>query len=132
MSAGLQSLDGWKTSGSRLFLIDKSEPFHINPDSGYKEPARCIHEKCESSVEAVVENFGEWKNVEIVKERIPEKLVNVGIEKEAFLHIDLSHRTAECEAPRYFWPKIVSGGIVLLDDYGTNTKQNNGDEFRAR
>ena len=124
MSAGLQSLDGWQTSGRRLFLFDTFEPFHIDPDTGYNDPARGIHEKYASSVEAVVENFGEWKNVEIVKGRIPEKLPSAGIEKVAFLHIDLNHSTAECEALRYFWPMIVSGGVVLLDDYGSNTTQN--------
>jgi len=124
MSAGLQSLDGWDTSGRRLFLFDTFVPFRLNPDTGDNDPARGMHEKYAPSVEAVVENFGEWKNVNIVKGRIPEKLPSAGIEKVAFLHIDLNHSSAECDALRYFWPKIVNGGIVLLDDYATDTTQN--------
>jgi len=124
MSAGLQSLDGWNTSGKRLFLFDTFEPLRINPDTGDNDPARGLHDKYASSMEAVVENFGEWKNVNIVKERIPKKLPSAGIGKVAFIHSDLNHSTAERDALRYFWPKIVNGGVVLFDDDATSTTQN--------
>lgn len=137
MSAGLKSLDGWDASGKRIHLFDTFEPFRLNPESGDNDSARGIHEKYAPSVEAIVENFSEWKNVNIVKGRIPETLTNAGIGKVAFLHIDLNHSIAECDALRFFWPKIVAGGIVLLDDYGTNTAQNDAmnslaDEFGVR
>lgn len=124
MSAGLESLNGWNASGKRIFLFDTFEPFGINQETGDNDPARGVHQWYTPSVNAVVENFSEWKNVNIVKGKIPETLTNAGIEKVAFLHIDLNHSIAECEALRFFWPKIADGGIVLLDDYGTNTTQN--------
>lgn len=124
MSAGLKSLDGWNASDKRTFLFDTFEPFRLNPETGDNDSTRGIHDKYAPSVEAIVENFSEWKNVNIIKGRIPETLASIDIEKVAFLHIDLNHSIAECGALRFFWPKIVAGGIVLLDDYGTDATQN--------
>lgn len=124
MSAGLESLDGWNASDKRIYLFDTFEPFRLNPETGDNDSTRGIHDKYAPSVEAIVENFSEWKNVNIIKGRIPETLASTNIEKVAFLHIDLNHSIAECEALRYFWPKLVAGGIVLLDDYGTDATQN--------
>lgn len=124
MSAGLESLTTWNTVEKRLFLFDTFQPFGINPETGDNDSSRGIREKYADSVETVVENFSQWKNVEIVQGRIPESLPSADIEKVAFLHIDLNHNVAECEALRFFWPKIVSGGIVLLDDYGHSPTQN--------
>lgn len=124
MSAGLKSLDGWNASGKRILLFDTFEPFRINPETGDNDSARGIHQWYAPSVNVVVENFSEWKNVNIIKGKIPDTLVSIGIEKVAFLHIDLNHSVAECEALLFLWPKIVSGGIVLLDDYGQDRMQN--------
>lgn len=124
MSAGLASLGEWNSSDRRIFLFDTFEPFRIDPETGENDSARGVHEKYASSLDAVIENFAEWKNVNIVKGRIPETLSDSVIAKVAFLHIDLNHSIAECDSLRFFWPKIVDGGIVLLDDYGTDATQN--------
>ena len=46
------------------------------------------------------------------------------VEKVAFLHIDLNNAAAEAGALRYFWPKVVQGGIIVLDDYAQVLSQN--------
>jgi len=124
MSATLRSLVGWNHSDKHLLLFDTFEPFGSNPETGDNDPARGKHEQYESSAEAVIENLEEWKNVNIVKGRIPETLSSVDIGKVAFLHMDMNHSIAECDALRFFWSKIVDGGIVLLDDHGPTNTQN--------
>lgn len=65
----------------------------------------------------VVKNFSEWKNVEIIKGTIPATLEHVTSESIAFLHIDLNCVTPEIAALEFFWPKMTSGGMIILDDY---------------
>jgi O-methyltransferase len=39
----------------------------------------------------------------------------------SFVHLDLNDGAVEVQCLERVWPKIVSGGIVLLDDYGWKT-----------
>ncbi|MBF0618885.1 MAG: class I SAM-dependent methyltransferase [Candidatus Omnitrophica bacterium] len=66
----------------------------------------------------VVDSFKDFPNVEIVRGAIPETLTRVDIKKVAFLSIDMNCVLPEMEALKFFWPKMVPGGIVVLDDYG--------------
>ena len=56
-------------------------------------------------------------NVTVVKGMIPETLASVDIDKVAFLSIDMNCMVPEIEAINYFWPKLVPGAVVILDDY---------------
>ena len=46
-------------------------------------------------------------------------LETLDIERIRFVHVDLNAAAPEVEGLRYLWHKIVYGGIVLLDDYGS-------------
>lgn len=67
--------------------------------------------------ELVKRNFIEFTNVELVKGIIPESLAQVDIKKVAFLSIDLNVAAPEEAALRHFWPRMVPGAVVVLDDY---------------
>lgn len=67
--------------------------------------------------EAVTDTFANYSNVHIVAGVIPESLRTVEIHAVSFLSIDMNNASAEVAALRYFWDKIVLGGVVLLDDY---------------
>ncbi len=66
----------------------------------------------------IVESFKDFPNVEIVRGAIPETLDRVDIKKVAYLSIDMNCVRPEMDALKFFWPKMVAGGIVILDDYG--------------
>jgi hypothetical protein len=55
--------------------------------------------------------------VELVKGRIPESQSGVKCEKVAYLSIDMNNATPEIAAAEYFWPKMSSGAMMILDDY---------------
>ena len=68
-------------------------------------------------VEAVRRNFEEWERVHIIEGAVPDTLHSAEIDQVAFLHLDMNCCAPEIAALEHFWPRLVPGGIVLLDDY---------------
>lgn len=66
----------------------------------------------------IVEIFKGYPNVVIIKGSVPKILSKVNIQKVAYLHIDMNCVLPEVEAIKFFWSKLETGGIVILDDYG--------------
>jgi hypothetical protein len=62
-------------------------------------------------------NYEEWPNAEIVQGAVPDVLEQLKVDQVAFLHLDMNCAAPERAAFEYFWEKLSSGGIVLLDDY---------------
>ena len=58
------------------------------------------------------------KTVRLVRGGIPDTLRLVDSNQIAFISIDMNCAAPEIAAAEYFWPRLVSGGIILLDDYG--------------
>ena len=67
----------------------------------------------------VKNTFAKFSNAVIVKGAVPEVLEKLPkIENVAYLHIDMNCMIPEIAAAEYFWPKMSSGAIMILDDYG--------------
>ena len=56
--------------------------------------------------------------VEIICGAVPETLSRVRSSRIAFLSVDMNAVWPEVAALEFFWDKLVSGGIIVLDDYG--------------
>jgi O-methyltransferase len=67
--------------------------------------------------EQVKETFKDF-NVEIIKGAVPDTLPLVKSDKICFLSMDMNCVQPEVDALNYFWDKMVSGGMIVLDDYG--------------
>ena len=76
--------------------------------------------KYEDCYEFVCETFKDFNNAVIVRGTIPDTLPEVKSSKVAFLSIDLNCAAPEIAAAEYFWEKLASGAVMLLDDYGWN------------
>jgi hypothetical protein len=124
MSAALHSLENWNESNKNLYLCDTFEPFGIDPETGRNDKSFGVRDTYAKSLSDVEANFLEWKRIKFVVGYVPDSLQSVVIEKVAFLHIDLNNAAAEVGALRYFWPKVVRGGIIILDDYAQVLIQN--------
>ena len=74
--------------------------------------------KYEDCYEFVKKSFKDKPNVIIVRGVVPDSLHTVEINKVAYLSIDMNCVQPEVKALEYFWPKLSSGAIVILDDYG--------------
>ena len=124
MSAALHSLENWNTSNKNLYLCDTFQPFGIDPETGRNDKKFGVRDTYAKSLSDVEVNFSEWKRINFVVGFVPDSLQSIVIEKVAFLHIDLNNAAAEVGALRFFWPKVVKGGIIVLDDYGQVLEQN--------
>lgn len=69
------------------------------------------------SYEFVKESFQRFPNVVIVKGSIPTTLSQADGIKVAYLSIDMNSVSPEIQAMEFFWPKLIFGGMVILDDY---------------
>jgi hypothetical protein len=80
-----------------------------------------------------VQNTFKDFNVKIIKGVVPETLNKVNSNKICYLSIDMNCVAPEIAALEYFWDKLVSGGIIILDDYGyanaSNDQKNAHDAF---
>ena len=62
-----------------------------------------------------------WKDhdcIEVVKGVVPDVLNELDLGKLAFVSLDLNSALPEKAALEFIWPKLVPGGIIVLDDYG--------------
>lgn len=104
------------------------------PEQVTKEDVAARRNYYADCYEFVKESFHDYSNVVIVKGIVPDSLDTVDIEKVAYLSIDMNCTLPEIAALRYFWPKMVRGGMVILDDYGFSgheAQKNGADEFAA-
>lgn len=68
--------------------------------------------------EAAVRRFADYRNIHVVRGRIPEVLAERAPGKVAFLHLDLNSAAAEAAALEFFADRFSPGAFVVLDDYG--------------
>jgi O-methyltransferase len=66
----------------------------------------------------VRETFKEFANVRIVRGKVPEVLPRVSAERICYLSLDMNCAEPEIAAAEYFWPRLASGAVMVLDDYG--------------
>ncbi len=74
-----------------------------------------------------------YPNVEIIKGFSPFDKLDPG-KKYAFVHIDVDLYQSVWEGLDFFYPRMVEGGIIILDDYGfesTEGAKKATDEFCA-
>ncbi len=62
-------------------------------------------------------HFKRYPSAKLIKGAIPQTLSLVNSTKVAYLSIDMNCAEPEVAALEYFWPRLVTGGVVLLDDY---------------
>ncbi len=72
----------------------------------------------EDCYEVTRKNFAAFPRAVLVRGLVPDTLPTVPIERVAYLHLDMNIAYPEVKAIEFFWPKLVKGAMVVLDDYG--------------
>lgn len=80
-----------------------------------------------NAVASVQQTFADFPNVKLIKGSVPQSLSSVPATKVAYLSIDMNNATPEIAAAEFFWPKMVSGGIIVLDDYAYSDSTGNSE-----
>ena len=109
---------GFAKQDKKFYLMDTYEGLvdrYITNEERIRGVAGGGYEPC---YEQVLRTFSPYKNVQLVKGPIPDTLPEVMSSKIAFLSIDMNCVMPEIAAAEYFWPRMVSGGVIVLDDYG--------------
>lgn len=68
--------------------------------------------------EQVKATFSPYPNIKIIRGLVPDSLPECKSSEICFLSIDMNVVKPEIDAVNYFWPKMVKGGVIILDDYG--------------
>ncbi len=119
----------------RFYLLDT---FAGIPERSISEEERQRGRRAgifEESFEDVKQTFRDFPNVVIVRGTIPDTLSQVHVKKVCYLSLDMNAAAPEIAAAEYFWPKMSSGAVVVLDDYGFTyheVQRRMFDEFAAR
>ena len=91
--------------------------------------------KYHDSWSEVVALFKERPNVRLVKGRVPDTLAEVRSDRFCFVSIDMNVAAPEIAAAEFFWPRLVPGGMIVIDDYGFSgheAQQQAFDDFARR
>lgn len=78
-----------------------------------------------------VATFADKPQVKVIRGTVPDTLTQVTEDKIAYLSLDMNCAMPEIAAMEYFWPKMVSGCITVLDDYGWEGHENQRAQFDA-
>jgi hypothetical protein len=117
LSSAIMQYLNWNHLNRNFYLFDTFRGLvdaQVNPEeraigrltSRYSE---CYEEACR--------NFSEFHNVYLIRGTVPDTLSSVSIDQVAYLSIDMNCAMPEVAAVRFFWPKLIQGGVVLFDDY---------------
>jgi O-methyltransferase len=93
----------------RFYLLDTYEGWSAVADDNKND-----YQECYASV---LDTFGPFPNVKVIRGRVPDTLPKVDSEHICYLSIDMNNHIPEIAALRFFWPKLVPGAVVILDDY---------------
>ena len=123
-SAIMEHLD-WDTRGRTFYLLDTFAGIDPRFVSNQERASGALERNSVelasgfyvSGAQSVLANFSQWKNIRIIVGSIPETLPQVDSERIAYLHIDMNCAPPEVAAAEHFWPRLLPGALVLLDDY---------------
>ena len=107
------------------YLVDKWDGY-IDDKGAQSEGAVKTHPSYCNDFDAVRERFKKFGNVKFIYGFAPECLESLKSEKIAFLQTDAGNAEAEAKSIELLWPRIISGGIVVVDNYSSAGGGNRG------
>ncbi len=118
MASAIMTYLNWDSLGKTFYLMDT----FCGVDERYGSKSACQMSKSWLKEGFYIntvpyKNFGDWENLKFVVGAIPETLHHVNT-PVAYLHLDMNCAPPEVAALDYFWPFMVPGAFVLLDDFG--------------
>lgn len=121
----LENEYNYKSNSNKLFLIDSFEGL-----SDIHEKDKVIneeifqHEKGHFKVEFkdIKKLFHNYQNVHLIKGWIPKVFETLNENyRYKFVHIDVDLYEPTLNTLNYVFDKVISGGVIITDDYGSTT-----------
>jgi O-methyltransferase len=93
----------------RFFLLDT-----YKGSVDVAEPNQNDYQEC---YEDVLKTFAPFPNARVIRGLVPSTLGSIDSESICYLSIDMNNPEPEVSALHFLWQRLVSGAVVLLDDY---------------
>jgi len=138
LSSSIMEFINWNYLNKQFFLFDTFnglDPKYTTEQEKQTEEYQKHISYYSECFEQTKKNFKEFKNIHLIKGSVPETLKDVQINTICYLSLDMNCAIPEIAAAEYFWPKMVSGAMVLLDDYayaGYEEQKREFDKFAYR
>jgi O-methyltransferase len=110
----------WKESyaGRKFYLLDTFAGIPTETlDTQDLIAANRLNQNYSDVFDIVRTHFSRYPNVFLVRGTVPDTLPQVPSHAIAYLSLDMNIANAEIAAGEYFWPSLVPGALMLLDDY---------------
>ncbi len=118
LSRAVMHYVGFASLGKRFWLLDTYEGLVEHLISEEERQLGILPGGYAPCYDEVVQTFAALSGVEIVKGIVPDTLDRVTSDAICYLSLDMNNMAPEIAAAEHFWDKLVSGGIIVLDDYG--------------
>lgn len=120
LSSAIMQYLSWNKLNKKFYLFDTFcglDESQLNEEEKKIGRLGSTRDYKKTNFELVQENFKEFSNVILVKGSVPSTLSKVDVASVAYLSLDMNCASPEIAAIRHFWPSLVPGAMVLLDDY---------------
>ncbi len=116
-----------------LYLFDTFTglPEVSDVDTHFGEKHWYDNEFSNTSVESIKKLLNKYENVNIIKGIFPESGQEIIDKKFCFVHLDVDLYKSTLESLRFFFPKMIQGGIILIHDYHSDGIQKAFREFKT-
>ena len=117
----------------KLYLFDTFTglPEVSNDDTHFGQKHWHDNEFSNTSLESIKQLLNKYDDVHIIKGIFPESGKDIVDEKFSFVHLDVDLYKSTIDALRFFFPKMVPGGIILIHDYHSDGIQKAFREFKT-
>ena len=115
-----------------LYLFDTFTglPQLSDDDTHFGEKYWYENQFSNTSVNSIKKLLEKYENVRIVKGEFPKSGKDITDKKFCFVHLDVDLYKSTIDSLRFFFPKMISGGIILMHDYHSDGIQKAFREFK--
>ncbi|MBI1983200.1 MAG: hypothetical protein HYS61_03270 [Acidobacteria bacterium] len=118
--AAMHYIDFADMPGRRFYLLDTYEGIpleQLTEDERAQgiEGHNAFYFDC---YDQVCKTFATFPGARVIRGRVPDTLTQIDSQAICYLSIDMNSVVPEIAAGNYLWPRLVSGALVILDDYG--------------
>jgi len=107
---------------SNLYLFDTFEglPNVSNIDTHFGKKFWVKNQFNNTTEESVKKFLKDYKNIKIYKGIFPDSAELIQETKFSFVHLDVDLYKSTIDSLRYFYPRLINGGIILIHDFHTD------------
>ena len=118
--------------GKKLYLFDTFTglPEVSNEDTHFGEKHWHDNEFSNTSAESIRKLLDKYENVHIIEGNFPESGREIIEKSFCFVHLDVDLYKSTIDALRFFFPKMVQGGVILIHDFHSDGIQKAFQEFK--